>query len=364
MTTEAEQERKMKGKMTGAVLPGNSTVELREFDIPTPGHGQVLVRTKASTICGADIRAIYRAHVGKGPEGYKPGTIAGHEPCGIIVEEGEGLKRFKKGDRVIVYHISGCGVCHDCRRGFFISCKSEHRADYGWQRDGGMAPYILCDEKDLIALPDELTYEDGAQVACGFGTSYEALMKIGVSGNDRVLVTGLGPVGLATLMLAKAMGCDETIGCDVNPDRLQLAKDLGLADHIFDSSDPERCEAEIMEVTGGYGCERTIDCSANNQARALAIRCTREWGRNAMVGEGNDVTFNPSPDLMHGQKSIFGSWVTSLWRMEDLVEHLVRWGIHPDRLITHRFELKDASEAYRLMASGKCGKVAVVFPDE
>lgn len=77
----------------------------------------------------------------------------------------------------------------------------------------------------------------------------------------------------------------------------------------------------------------------------------------------------PTPG--HGQvlvrtkaSTICGSWVTSLWRMEDLVEHLVRWGIHPDRLITHRFELKDASEAYRLMASGKCGKVAVVFPDE
>jgi Zn-dependent alcohol dehydrogenases len=68
-----------------------------------------------------------------------------------------------------------------------------YRAAYGWQRNGGMAPYILCDEKDLIALPDELTYEDGAQVACGFGTCYEALMKIGISGNDRVLVTGLGP---------------------------------------------------------------------------------------------------------------------------------------------------------------------------
>ena len=192
----------MDKKILGAILPGNSTVELKEFDIPKPGHGQVLVKTKASTICGSDIRCIYRAHVGKGPEGYQPGMIAGHEPCGIIVEEGEGLKRFKKGDRVIVYHISGCGVCYDCRRGYYISCKSPYRAAYGWQRNGGMAPYMLCDEKDLIALPDELTYEDGAQVACGFGTCYEALMKIGVSGNDRVLVTGLGPVGLATLMLA------------------------------------------------------------------------------------------------------------------------------------------------------------------
>ena len=353
----------MERSMRGAILPGDSTVKLIPFPIPKPGHGQVLVKTKASTICGSDIRCIYRAHTGKGPEGYQDGMVAGHEPCGVIVEEGPGLKRFKKGDRVIVYHISGCGVCYDCRRGYYISCKSPHRAAYGWQRNGGMAPYMLCDEKDLIALPDELSYEDGAQVACGFGTCYEALMKMGVSGNDRVLVTGLGPVGLAALMLAKAMGCEMTIGCDVLEERLQLAKELGLADCVINSADVAACEAKILELTDGYGCERTVDCSANNGARAMAIRCTREWGKMVMVGEGNDVTFNPSPDIMHGQKTIYGSWVTSLWRMEELVEHLVRWGIHPDRLITHRFTLDEVDKAYALMASGKCGKVAVVFPD-
>ena len=155
------QEMKQK-KMMGAILPGNSTVELREFEMPKPGHGQVVVKAMATTICGSDIRCIYREHVGKGPEGYIPGTVAGHEPCGLIVEEGEGLKRFKKGDRVIIYHISGCGVCNDCRRGYYISCKSKFRQAYGWQRNGGMAQYILADEKDLIALPDELTYKDGA----------------------------------------------------------------------------------------------------------------------------------------------------------------------------------------------------------
>ncbi|MFQ9152710.1 MAG: alcohol dehydrogenase catalytic domain-containing protein [Blautia sp.] len=102
--------------MKGAILPGNSTVEIKDFEIPKPGYGQVLIKTKATTICGSDIRCIYREHTGKGPEGYIPGMVAGHEPCGQIVEEGEGLKRFKKGDRVIVYHISGCGVCNDCRR--------------------------------------------------------------------------------------------------------------------------------------------------------------------------------------------------------------------------------------------------------
>ena len=349
----------MNKTMTGAILPGNSTVELKNFDIPVPGHGQVLVKTMATTICGSDIRCIYHEHLGKGPEGYRPGTIAGHEPCGVIVEEGRNLKRFKKGDRVIVYHISGCGVCHNCRMGYAIACTSPHRAAYGWQRDGGMAPYILCDEKDLIALPDELSYLDGAQVACGFGTVYEALEKIQISGNDAVLVVGLGPVGLAALQLAKAMGANKTIGVEFNDARIELAKKLQLVDHTFKPG--EGTLQKILDLTGGKGVEKAIDCSANDAGRVLAIRAAREWGKIAFVGEGGTCSFNPSPDIIHGQKTIYGSWVTSLWRMEDLVDRLVRWGIHPDRLVTHRFSLKDADKAYALMASGKCGKVAVVF---
>lgn len=345
--------------MKGAVLPGNSTVELRDFEIPKPGYGQVLIQTKASTICGSDIRCIYREHVGKGPEAYIPGTIAGHEPCGLIVEEGEGLKRFKKGDRVIVYHISGCGVCHDCRKGYYISCKSPHRKAYGWQRNGGMAPYILAEEKDLILLPDELTYKDGAQVACGFGTVYEAIEKIGVSGNDAVLVTGLGPVGLAALMLAKSMGANKLIGVEMNETRIETAKRLGLADEVIVPG-PDALQ-QILNATGGHGVERAIDASASDAGRQLAIRATRDWGRIAFVGEGGSCTFAPSPDIIHGQKTIYGSWVTSLWKMEELVERLVRWGIHPEDLITHEFPLEKAGEAYALMASGNCGKVAVTF---
>jgi threonine dehydrogenase-like Zn-dependent dehydrogenase len=347
----------MAGTMKGAYLPGNSTVELKDIAIPTPGHGQVLVKMKACTICGSDIRAIYREHLGKGPEAYQ-NVIAGHEPCGQVEVEGPGVRRFHKGARVIVYHISGCGVCHDCRMGYMISCSSPLRAAYGWQRDGGMAEYILCDEKDLVELPPELSYEDGAQVACGFGTVYEALEKIGISGNDAFLVTGLGPVGLAALMLAKAMGAQKLIGVELNDERIALAKKLGLVDEVFKSS-PDNLQ-QILAVTRGKGVEKALDASANDGARQLAIRATRQWGKIAFVGEGNEVHFKPSEDIMHGQKTIYGSWVTSIWKMEDLVERLVRWNIHPDALITHRFPLNKASEAYELMASGKCGKVAIV----
>lgn len=344
--------------MRGAILPGDSTVQLEEFAIPEPGHGQVLIKTKASTICGSDIRAIYHEHLGKGPEGYQ-GVIAGHEPAGQIVAEGPGLKRFKNGDRVIVYHISGCGVCNDCRRGYMISCTSPHRAAYGWQRDGGMAPYIVADEKDLVLLPDELTYVDGAQVACGFGTVYEGLEKIGISGNDAILVVGLGPVGLASLMLAKAMGANLLIGIDTVEERMNLAKDLGLVDHALLAG--RNNVADIRALTGGNGVERAVDASGSEQGRLTAIQATRKWGKIVFIGEGGTASFQPSPDIIHDQKTIYGSWVTSIWLMEELVERIVRWGIHPEELVTHRFTLDQAAEAYALMASGKCGKVAVVF---
>jgi len=348
--------------MKGAILPGNSTVESKEFEIPSPSYGEVLVKMKSSTICGSDIRCIYHEHLGKGPEGYQPGMIAGHEPCGQIVETGPGCRRFKKGDRVIIYHISGCGLCNDCRRGYMISCTSEYRRAYGWQRDGGMAEFLLAEEKDLVYLPDELTYSDGAQVACGFGTVYEGLEKVGICGNDAVLVTGLGPVGLATAMLVRAMGAKRIIGTEVIDERIQIAKDMRLFDDVLKASEDN--VEQIKQMTGGNGVERSIDCSANESARLTCIQATRKWGKIVFIGEGGTCNFQPSPDIIHDQKTIYGSWVTNIWRMEELVERLVRWQIHPEDLITHRFPLEKADEAYVLMASGKCGKVAVVFDEE
>jgi threonine dehydrogenase-like Zn-dependent dehydrogenase len=344
-------------EMKAAYLPGDSTVEIRTVSIPEPGHGEVLLRVMASTICGSDIRCIYHEHLGKGPEGYQ-GVIAGHEPAGQIVEKGPGCRSFQVGDRVIVYHISGCGICNDCRRGYMISCtNSQFRRAYGWQRDGGMAEFMIAEEKDLVRLPDQLSFADGAQVACGFGTVYEGLQKIGICGNDAVLITGLGPVGLAAGALSRKLGAEKIIGIDVLPERLELARNLGICDVTL-SAGPENI-SQVLDLTGGHGVERAVECSANAQARATAISATRKWGKIVMVGEGGTVTFNPSPDMIHDQKTMYGSWVTSTWLMEELVERLVRWNLHPEEIITHRMPLEQAGEAYALMASGRCGKVAV-----
>ncbi len=346
-------------KMQGVLLPGNRQVTFGEFDVPEPGYGQVLVKMKASSICGSDIRAIYREHLGHGPEAYQ-NVIAGHEPCGQIEQVGPGCKRFAAGDRVILYHISGCGVCNDCREGYMISCTSDHRAAYGWQRDGGHAEYILAEEDTCIALPDELSYVDGALVACGFGTVYEALNRVRVSGEDRVLITGMGPVGMAAGLIAKKMGATSVIGADISQERLDFSLACDALDHAVRADAPDALD-QIMALTGGLGCEVSIDCSGAPQGRLLALQGTRRWGRSAMVGEGNTVAFDVSQTIIHNQITVYGSWVTSLGHMEDLVEKLVEWKLKPERIVSHRFTLDQAAEAYRVADEGDSGKVVIVF---
>lgn len=346
--------------MQGVRLPGDSTVEHIIVEVPEPGPGQVLLRMRASSICGSDIRAIYREHLGHGAEAYQ-GVVAGHEPCGEVVEVGPGARRVSVGDRVVVYHIAGCGMCDECRRGYPVGCHSSLRAAHGWQRDGGHAEYLLAEEVSCLVLPEPLTWVDGALVSCGFGTAYEGLLRAEINGRDRLLVTGLGPVGLATAMLGRAMGATTVIGLDPSVERVQLAEQLSLVD--VGASDPDTLADAVRESTGGLGCEVAIDCSGNASARETALRHTRAWGRCVYVGEGGSVSFDVSNLLIHKQIRLHGSWVTSVLHMEELLEHLVRWELHPEVVVTHRFALEDAADAYRVAAAGEAGKVCLVWED-
>jgi threonine dehydrogenase-like Zn-dependent dehydrogenase len=334
-----------------AFLPGNRVVDLKEVETPEPGHGQVLLAMAASTICGSDLRAIYREHLGEGPEAYQD-VVGGHEPSGKVVAVGEGVHDFAPGDRVVVYHISGCGLCDECRKGYQISCTSPRRRAYGWQRDGGHADYLLAEQRDLLKLPDNLSYLDGACVACGFGTAYEALCRLDISGRDRVLVVGLGPVGLAAGLLAKAMGASEVIGTDPSAARRALAVRLGAID------------TELEAAGDGYlgdGADAAIDCSGVGAGQSAAIHGTRRWGRVALVGEGGQLQLDVSEALIHRQLTVHGSWVTSTVRMAELLERLSRWELHPAAVVTDTFPLAEASAAYALADSGVSGKVGIVW---
>ena len=346
----------MPATMPGVVLTGQRRLELRSFPVPEPGPGEVLVRMRASTLCGSDLRAIYRPRVqGHGPEAYR-GVIAGHEPCGVVERTGPGVEAFHTGERVVLYHIVGCGTCRACRAGWMVSCSSPARAAYGWQRDGGHADFVLADQRSLVRLPDQLTEVDGAIVACGYGTAYAACLRAAVSGLDRVLVSGMGPVGVGAALLCQAMGARVT-GLEPHGGRAALARAAGVEQVVGG----EQAAAEALAASEGHGFEVAIDCSGAAPARRLCLELAREWGRVVFVGEGGSVEFEPSPLLIHKQLTLHGSWVCSVPQMEDLLGLLVRWRMHPEVIVTHRFRLEQAEEAYRTFDGGETGKVAITW---
>ncbi|MFI6024749.1 zinc-binding dehydrogenase [Amycolatopsis magusensis] len=349
--------------MSGVYLPGDSTAVLRELPVPEPGPGQVLVEVGASGICGSDIGYIYHEHKGhRGVDGpaYR-GVVAGHEPSGRIVAAGTGCRRFGEGDRVIVYHIAGCGLCDNCRRGYFISCTAPERQAYGWQRDGGHAHYLLAEESTCVPLPAELSYVDGALIACGFGTAYEGLRRIGVNGDGDLLVVGLGPVGLAAGMIGRGMGARRVVGVEVSAQRRRWADGLGVFDAtIAPESSAERTAALVADAVGGRGALTTIDCSGSKAGRATAIAGAAEWGRVSLVGEGGTLETEVSDALLHKQLTLYASWVTSLTAMAELAVNLARWGVRPEQVVSDRFPLEEADKAYALAAGASEGKVVLV----
>ena len=266
--------------MHGVGLPGQRRIEWLQRDVPTPGARQVLISVRTSSICGSDLRAIYREHLGEGPERYQ-GVIAGHEPAGEVVAVGPECRRVRVGDRVAVYHVAGCGMCSECRRGYLVGCTDSGRAAYGWQRDGGHAPYLLAEEVTCLALPDDLTFVDGALVACAFGTAYEALLRIAISGSDRLLVTGLGPVGLAVALVARGLGVHQVVGVELDAARRELAESLGLIDVALGA------DAPIEELRGAFGrrlprqrrCERLRRSSGSAEAASGHPRASRAMGQ-------------------------------------------------------------------------------------
>ena len=346
---------KIPEKMLGMKLPGGAKVEAGEYDVPSPGPGQVLLKMKAASLCGSDLKYIYYEHTDKTGGARYDNVIAGHEPSGQVVALGEKVEDFKIGDRVVVYHITGCGYCDECRKGFFINCSQPERSAYGWQRDGALGEYMVADVSTCIHLPEFLTYEDGAMIACGFGTAYQGLLRAGVSGNDRVLVMGLGPVGQAAIILAKALGA-QTIGVDISEERMEMARKAG-ADEVLTGGD--QVVERIMKLTGGKGVEVAVDCSGSSVGRHRCLEAARMWGNVVFLGEQGTVTFEPSPLLLHKNLTLHGSWVTSVANMEKLVELLDRKKIHPSQIITHRFPLWETEQAFALFATGKTGKVCI-----
>ena len=343
--------------MRGVVFLGNRKLEVREFPDPKPGPGEVVVAMKASGMCGSDLhpyRAAGNAAAALGLGGSGGPVIAGHEPCGVVAERGAGVAEADAptGQRVMVHHYKGCGRCKHCRVGWAQLCR-QGIVVYGMTGHGGHAPFICVPAYTLVPLPDSIGFPGGAAISCGTGTAYGALKRLDVSGRDTLAVFGQGPVGLSATMLGRAMGA-RVIAIDVAPERLALARRFG-AETIINARETDPVVA-LRELTQGEGVETAMDCTGNPEARVAAVRCATTWGRVAFVGEGNTTTFDISQDMIRRQLTIHASWTFSSVGQAECARFIADRKVPLDQLLTHRFRLDQADEAYRLFDTQTTGK--------
>ncbi|CAH0126222.1 zinc-binding dehydrogenase [Peribacillus sp. NPDC101481] len=340
--------------MKAVIFPGDKKVEIREMEIPTPGMGEVLIQMKASAICRSDMSLYYGTSVF---EGTKLGSIVpGHEPAGIITELGEGVTTFKTGDRVAVYLALGCGECAHCKSGYKMFCK-EFKC-IGFDSHGGDADYMVVPAENCMRLPDDMSFLTAAVSTDAVGTLFHAQKRLAISGRDKLVIFGMGPMGAAGVMIGNALGAT-VIAVDMLDERLEMAKELGAA-YVINGKNAN-VQEEISRITNGLGADAAIDCSGSPFAQNDALDCVRAHGRVAFVGESKETTIKPSAQLIRKQISVIGSWYFPIQEFDEITEFIVRKKLPVERLVTHKFRLEEAETAFRLFDERKTEKAVFVW---
>jgi threonine dehydrogenase-like Zn-dependent dehydrogenase len=340
--------------MKGIVFEGPGKIKVKDFEIPEPGKGEVLIKMKSSGICGSDMH-VYRGE--KVSWSVDLSKIPGHEPCGVVEELGEGVNNLEVGDRVLVYHFEGCGNCHFCLEGDYQYCKE--LSIYGGDKNGGDSEYMVANTICCLKLPEELSYIEGSLLACNVGTSYEAIKQLGLSALHTVVVYGLGPVGIAAVMLSKAMG-GQVIGVDIIEKRVEMGLKTGvdLAINALKENSVER----ITEFTKGKGADMAIECSGSPQALNNSLDCVKPYGRVALVGVGlKSATIKPLEQILLKQTRILGIRMFNIRTYPEMVNFIIKNKVPIEKIVSNKSKLENAQEAFDLFDTGETGKIVFTF---
>lgn len=342
--------------MKGAVFLGDRLIELKEFPDPQPGPGEVVVAIRASGMCGSDLR-YYRDRPGTAATSGK--CIGGHEPAGVVHAVGPGVSPEVAaiGDRVMVHHYAGCGVCDQCRTGWSQMCSTKPARVFGTHDHGAHAPFMRVPASTLVPLDDSLSFEAGAAIGCGTGTAWGALERVGDVGGATIAVFGQGPVGLSTTLLAAARGA-RVIAVDLEQTRLEQARRLGAVATV----DPSASSAaeQLRELTDGAGVDAVLETSGASAAISEGIAALTPWGRICLIGHGGEARFKVL-DVFRTQMTLTTSWSMSIVQQRQCAEFIARNKLPVDDLYSHRWHLDQIVEAYQEFDKQSAGKGVVVF---
>jgi propanol-preferring alcohol dehydrogenase len=310
----------------------------------------------ASAICRSDMSLYYGDPVVGGAAAGTGTIVPGHEPAGIIQAVGPGVTALGPGDRVAIYLALGCRECEYCKTGFMMFCPSWKCI--GFDVHGGNADYIVVPAANCMPIPDVMPFDIAAVSTDCIGTLYHAHKRLGTSARDTLVVFGIGPMGAAGVMIGRALNAT-VIAVDAVQERLELASQLG-ADAIVNAKEQDAVAA-IQTLTAGRGASVVIDCTGNSTVQNQALDCAAPHGRVAFIGECKETTIKPSDQFIRKQLTVMGSWYFPIWEYDEIARFIVERRLPVEQLITHRFSIEDATEAFRLFDQRQTMKVVFTW---
>lgn len=345
--------------MTAAVLNKPLDMEIKQVPIPVPKADEALIKVYCIGVCGSDVH--YYEHGRIGRYVVEQPIILGHELAGEVVQIGTDVQNVAVGDRVAVEPGVTCGRCEYCKSGRYNLCP-----DVVFMAtppvDGAWAEYVTIRSDFLFKLPEGISYEQGALLE-PLSVGIHAMNRAKVTPADRVLVTGLGPIGLLAIQAAKMYGVSEIYASDIVPFRQELAKEMG-ATAVINPMEKSVKDA-VQELTDGRGVTVVIESSGNGRAIGDGVQAVKRGGRIVLVGMPavDDVPVNVNT-IIDSELDVYG-----LFRYANTypgaISALTNGSVDIEKVITHKFSLEQTKEAVELARTQKDTSIKVmIYPGQ
>ncbi len=321
---------------------GDGKIIFEERSVPSPGPGELLLEVHANAICGTDRGQYYGGSL----------VTPGHEAAGVVVATGAGTS-VSEGTPGVVYLMDYCGECRSCRLGFTNQCMAK-RADMGFTHDGGYGRYELVHQSNFFPVDEHTDMAEATMLLDVMGTSGHAIGRALLVRPDieSAYIAGAGPIGLGLLAMCKlTFGVDFPVRItDISPWRLNYAASFGA--EVFDASAPGLA-ADFPPSDVAF------DSTGVRAARQAAMAALSKRGVLVCVGHGETLELAVTDDLISPERAVLGS---EYFRFDEMAHNLELLQDNRDllrRVITHRFDVAQISEAFTTFLSGQSGKVVV-----
>ena len=359
---ESRVETGIPATMQAVVYRGVNDMRVETVPVPVIGPGELLVKVATCGICGTDLKKI---HTGS----HSAPRIFGHEMAGTIVQVGDGVTRFRVGERVVVHHHVPCGDCYYCRKQTPTQCTLYKKVGVtaGFEPSGGgFAEYIrvmdwIAASRGVVRIPDGVPFEQAA-FAEPVNTVLKGVKLLNLVADDTVLVIGQGPIGLMHAVLASRTGA-RVLTSDLYPERHAIAAKFGLHDPIHAGT--ENVAERVFAETEGRGADAVILAVGGNGLIQTAMDAVRPGGKVMLFAQTQhgEATIDPGAVCMD-EKTLLGSYSSSfeiLDEVTDLIFGGYQNGFDLTQLISHRFPLEQAVEAIEVASHPKADSMKIMI---